>query len=250
MFKLNRSLMTCIAGAALMTPATAVAQDTDPIDEDYDGTLELVTNSLWGGSLLGGPFSIDQDPTPPNPALGEFGAQEGHFISFCLELDELIETDVTYDYNLNTAAVGDDEVDPLDTRTAFLYTQLINGELDSKFNEWEGSSFTFEYEESLSGEALQDAIWVIEDEEDIFFRDEEFTNEIIAFADEATSEGGEWFGRGIGGVRVLNVFEDGKNKQDVLTFVPLPAPAAMVFAGLAGVGLLRRMRRRDDEVVA
>lgn len=238
-----RSAFAAMAGsAALLMSAPVFAQSND---DEYDGTLVLLDNSAWGGSELGGPFEVHQEPTPAHPGLGMFGADEGNFITFCMERDELIDPGIEYDVRLNDRTIGDDnDIDPLDERTAYLYTLFSTGTLDEEFNAWAGSTYDFEYLDAESGEVLQDAIWEIEDEDGFVYANEEFTDELIAFADEAVSEGGEWFGRGIGAVRVLNVYLDEENRQDVLTFVPLPIPAAMAFVGLAGMGAIGGLRRR------
>jgi len=237
---LTRSLIAITAGSALVAAGSAFAQNPE---DTYDGTLLLLDATAWGGDELGGPFEVDQDPSAAHPGLGQFGAADGNFITFCMESDEIISQDIVYDFRYNTETVGNDENDPLDERTAYLYTLFSEGTLDEKFNEWSGSTFDFEYLETLSGEVFQDALWQIEEEVGFDYRNQAFSEELVAFADEGVSEGGEWFGKGIGRVRVANVFLDGENQQDVLTFVPLPAPVALAFFGLAGAGLIGRRRR-------
>ncbi|MFW5653117.1 MAG: hypothetical protein ACOC0P_03650, partial [Planctomycetota bacterium] len=117
------------------------------------------------------------------------------------------------------------------------------GRLDAAFDAWaESSDLRFDYMDAHDGEALQEAIWVIEDEPDFEITSPELTNALIAFADDAVAEGGEWFGRDLGRVRIMNLTEDGESRQDMLTIIPLPAP---VLLGVGGLGIAAWARRRS-----
>jgi len=241
------AMTLAIAGAMVAGAATASAN-----------LLTLTETSAWGSDDTLGPFEV-QPSFGGNPFLGQNGAAPGNFITFCLERNEDAGEGVTYNVSLSTAAKnggqGGGNPDPLDERTAFLYTKFSEGTLDDSFNAWTTSQFTFTYLEAFSGESLQDAIWVIEDEKP-FFRDDKnpaevaFRNELIAFADQAVAFGGEWFGMGIGNVRVMNLTKlDGTNAQDMLTIVPLPMPVALGLVGLVGVAAASRRRKNGELAV-
>jgi hypothetical protein len=170
--------------------------------------------------------------------------------TFCLEYHENFTPGSSYYAVLGTAAIsgGMDWAggvygqgplspsggsDPLDARTAFLYTKFMEG--DSRFTDQT---------------KLQNAIHYIE---------AEFCNagvigpknSYVLLAEQAVAEGGEWYGMGLGNVRVMTLWKYFSNgvysgyAQDQLVMVsPVPAPAAVLLAGLGSVmvGWLRRRR--------
>ena len=207
--------------------------------------LTLVDADAWDGPGLGGPFEVSYDGPGDHPGAGNFGvASDDHFITFCMEYREYIEEGGTYDVQISDRTKGRYGEDPLDTRTAFLYTSFVEGTLDDAFADWAGDSdFTFDYLDPTSGEAMQEAIWTIEGDSGFAAMTPEFSADLIAFADDAVAEGGAWYGMGIGRVRVLNLTENGESRQDMLTFVPLPAPVLLGVIGL-GFGTLAGRRRR------
>jgi hypothetical protein len=172
------------------------------------------------------------------------------FTTFCLEHGEGINShhqtngDVSlaqrtvYDWVLNTAAVagGPGAVngsDPLDFRTAYLYTQFYNGVLNN-------FDYTVGLGREADGKSLQLAIWYLEDEVTVG----ELDVKAAAWVTEATLAG--W--TNLGNVRVMNVYTaSGANAQDLLVMVPLP-PAAWLGLGLmsamGAVGIIRRRRRQ------
>lgn len=135
-------------------------------------------------------------------------------------------------------------------RAALLYTAFINGSLPGRLASFDGSIFT--YEHSASGHALQEAIWHIEEEIGPVAG---LAASLVAMADAAVGFGGEWFGMGLGAVRVMNMADAGGHTyQDLLvlepTMIPLPAPVFTGAVGLAGVIALTLRRRRacgDDQ---
>jgi hypothetical protein len=102
------------------------------------------------GGMRGGAFSID-------------GPGSFDFLSFCIERNENIAFDTTYYVKLDTAArgggaggaTGSPSSDPLDSRTAYLYSRFLDGALGSGV----GGAMT---QDDIDG--LQYAIWRIEQE--------------------------------------------------------------------------------------
>ncbi len=190
-------------------------------------TIRLDTTAY---SSTGGEFKV----TVMSGYVGEIGGPSAiaanTFETFCLEHGEYFRPGDIYNVTLNTAAVGASGSDPLDARTAFLYTRFR-----------EGSLAGFDYNaagRTASTLALQQAIWFLEDEAG------GSNNAFVAQANAAVAIGGEWFGRGIGNVRVMNLSNgEFPNAQDQLTIIPLPATAGMGAAGLLIVGARRRRSR-------
>ncbi len=213
--------------------------------------LKFVNTDAWGqagaGDIRGGgPFEV----TPINQGvvdgLGANGAAAGNYLSFCVELNEHVGN-ATYNADQNTEAinggVGGGNPDPLDARTAFLFTAFLKGTLASKLA---GAGLgTFTIGDGASGTALQEAIWVIEQEIDVSTVTSTLATDILALADTAVANGGEWFGKGIGNVRILNLTDvnTGDNKQDQLILIPLPLPAVLGLVGLMGIAGISYKRR-------
>lgn len=151
------------------------------------------------------------------------------FQTFCMEYDEHFHPGNVFTVVINTGAVGGDVpsgFDPLDERTAYLYTLFRTGAL---------GTYNYGGSRQDTARALQRAIWFIEDENG------GANNSFVALANAAVAPGGDWYGRGIGDVRVMNLYNhDGSRAQDQLTIVPTPGVLALV--GLAGVRAGRRRR--------
>jgi hypothetical protein len=157
------------------------------------------------------------------------------FQTFCLEAGENIRSGNIYSFSLSTAAMlggggATNGMDPLDARTAFLYTRFRQGNLP-------GYDYSPAGRED-SARRLQRAIWFIEEESG------GANNAFVALANAAVAPGGEWFGVGIGDVRVMNLSSaEFPNAQDQLTLLPrIPTPGAAALLGLAGLAGFRRRR--------
>jgi len=160
----------------------------------------------------------------------------GSFQTFCLEYHEKFTPGSILNVVLNTAASSATQgLDPIDPRTAFLYTRFREGSLP-------GYDYSSTTARKASGSQLQRAIWYLEDEAG------GADNAFVALANAAVSIGGEWYGMGLGDVRAMNLFSsDGTSRQDQLTIVaPLPPGAITGLAGLCGVAGLAWLRRRAN----
>ncbi len=151
------------------------------------------------------------------------------FQTFCVEAGENFAPGGIYECVINTDAVeggmGVGGSDPLDARSAYLYTYFRMGAL-----------FGYDYgagRQASAGE-LQQAFWFIEGEAG------GVNNAFVAQADAAVAVGGVWEGVGLGNVRVLNLWNDQFPKaQDQLTMIPAPATGLVLALGL---GAMRRRR--------
>jgi hypothetical protein len=124
--------------------------------------------------------------------------------------------------------------DNLDARTAYLYTKFVQGTLA-------GYNYTAGAGRVASAGALQAAIWWIEGEAG------GVNNSFFTLANTAVALGGEWYGMGIGDVRILNTWKPGYvgdlayKKQDQLYLTPVPGA---VLLGILGLGLAGWKLRR------
>jgi len=199
--------------------------------------------SPYTGTTGGGEFRIEtvsgwtQEPV----SLGEYA--DG-FESFCVERNERIRFRNLYYVDITECAVeggraGQDppgsNQDPLDPRTAYLYTQFITRSL-AGYNYPDDPSWG--YSRKDSADALQYAIWYLEDE--ITSKPGGLAGDFLSDAETAN-----W--SDIGYVRVMNVYGDEDltcHRQDQLVMiVPVPGALLLCGVGLAGVGFLRRATR-------
>jgi hypothetical protein len=226
------ALLGALVAAVVFAPVTAQAQlavgDTIKL---YDGF----------GASPGGEFNADIVGTAATP----------DFLTFCVEKNETF----TYGQSLQVAGISTAAVlggvdggspDPLDARTAYLYTQFSLGTLSTL-----GASahyFSDPSERAANATSLQLAIWFIE-EEIAALSDAQ----ALAWVAEAQGEidGGRW--SGLGNVRVLNLMKPATSSsmppvraQDQLYMAPIPEPEtyAMLLAGLGLLGVVARRRSR------
>jgi len=224
---------TKIVNFSILTAALAMGSSAFAAGEK----LQLVDASAWGGFFSGGPYEISPMNFGFTPqGTGQYGAGAGNFITFSVELNDQ-PFEGPFDYNATMASsafgngAGGGTTDPLDLRTAFLYSTFATGQLSSELN-------TFVYGAKSSGKALQKAIWFIEEEINSV---NGLSADLVALADQAITNG--WIGSG--NVSVLRLDDGlGNPLADQLimgpTSVPLPMSALLGLGGLIGVGILRK----------
>lgn len=154
---------------------------------------------------------------------GFAGYSAGDIIStFCVEKNEYFTPGGSYYAAINTAAVSGGvsggNPDPLDQRSAYLYTQFLSG--NSAFQN-----------QSL----LQDAIWYIEGEITS-------TNSYVGLANTAVNSGA-W--AGLGNIRIANLYTltGGFAQDQLISINPVPVPGALVLSGI-GTVMVGWFRRR------
>jgi hypothetical protein len=232
---MKKAILTFAALILIAAPALA----------DYSGG-----RIYWGRSSgyyagNGGEFTIRSDGGPglllSNSAYDAkargVGGHAESFQTFCVESGEYVAQPM--DIMVSTTnvdgspgshavwggvlTVGDD----LDPRTAYLYTKFATGTLPEY-------DYTAGAGRSASADALQKAIWFIEGEGGV-------NNSFVTAANTAVEIGGEWYGKGIGDVRILNMYTtSGGLAQDQLYLIPAPAAVLLGVVGLALVGWARK----------
>ena len=167
------------------------------------------------------------------------------FQTFCVELDEEIspphlieQTVVNWDGTNSYAVYGGVDggsPDPLDPRTAYLYTEFAKGTL---------SNYDYPTTGTMPGSAragdagqLQLAIYKIENEITDALADKALA--WFTEADNAVTTGA-W--TGIGNVRVLNLLDNSvvTPRQDMLYLVPVPGAVLLGILGLSVAGIKLR----------
>lgn len=218
------------------------------------GLLALATAALFASQGALAAVSVgDQIKFADGPGGGNGGSflitdynsagtvVKGSFYAFCVERDEYMNFSSFFRVDdISTEArdggIAGGSPDPLDVKTAWLYTQYIESPsvLDAVAG-WTAANA------EVRGTAMQNAIWFIEQE--LTSVSGLASNLVTA----ATNAGWTNTGR----VKILNVETlSGGWAQDQLYITPVPEPEiyAMMAAGLGLMGFVVRRRKQKDAI--
>jgi hypothetical protein len=195
-------------------------------------TIQIVKNTI-GSDVGGGEFSVIKN--------GAF-----KFNTFCLERDEGVTSGGFYQIagitdSAQNGGVNTDDGDPLSNQTKWLYFHYSLGDLDTK-------GTAYQYGNFISADALQLAIWMLEEEISSTGNTPKgaLADALIAAANTAVLAK-----ESVGEVAVLNLITTDRygrvtNRQDMLvSSVPEPGTILLLGAGLLGLGMFGRRRMRS-----
>ncbi len=245
--------MSVRLGVASLTTVVVLAAAFGLSGTAEAGTITLTADaSSYSGTNGGGEFRVTQftgsEIGTPAMASG-VGVAGGLFQTFCLETNESLSFSTALDWSVasyaNAGGFSGGPNDPLDARTAYLYSHFWNGTL-SDYDYTTGTGRT------ASATALQLAIWRLEGEIQPGSLTTAYAGNVQAQAwvAEATSAFNDGSWTTIGNVRVLNLTENGANRQSLLVMVPLPPAAWLGLALLGGIGATQLVRRRRSPLFA
>lgn len=231
-----------VASVVLGTTLLGMVSFTPALQADQITTAPGFGPWQQGG---GGEFTVTPDAAIAallgnySPFTSNQGGFRGSFQTFCLERNEYILPNTTFDVTLNTVTVFSGV--PLTAGVAYLYEQFATGNLNYNYADIPvGGRTEVGFANALM---LQNAIWY-------FMGDYsgQANNPYVLLADGALGGAAASFApdNGARGVKVLNLWTPGQPHdpqhtfQDVLILVPEPSALALI--SLAGLIAIRRRK--------
>lgn len=213
-------------------------------------TPYTVVISYGPGNGPGGEFTIDPEGFEGVLALYDpLTSTSDTFETFCLEHNEYIELPHTYDATIDDKAinggVGGPHPDPLSIGTEWLYYQFAKATL---------AGYDYGSGRASSADALQDAIWMLEEEIawnssnvfiDLYLTTFHLTPADLVDPNDA-KDMAQADGNGIYGVKALNLYETGTDnvKQSQLVYVPDASIMFLLGPAFLALGMLGRRKSK------
>jgi hypothetical protein len=193
----------------------------------------------------GGEYTVAPD-APIAALLGAYSpfardyVSRGTFQTFCVERDEYISPNMTYDVTFNNVTVFTGT--PLSVGAAYLYQQFATGNLQYDYANVPPGSRTTSFNSAYT---LQHAIWYYMGQYSYESNNpyDQLVNGMFGLGAFAADNGAH-------GVQVLNLWVPGQAhdpahaSQDVLIYNPVPEPTMFALSGLGLAALLVFRRRK------
>lgn len=193
----------------------------------HAGTVQIFQTAYSNGS--GGEFQAYLTGAAFTPTSLTGNGVE----TFCIERSEQFQPGATYNFSIETAAMGGgggavNGMDPLDERSAYIYDLYITGNLPG-YDYTDGSGMR-----NANAGSLQNVLWYIEQEVDTL----------------DSADAVNWYnlsasgiGQGLGNVRVLHVYSLDNSGAEVPSqdqIIRVPSAGSLALLGLAGLVARRR----------